>query len=90
MMVIYMRHATTGGTKVAISEAEATEDERHGWARYSPGALLTPAAPEPIYTDDINQLRKQWSAKFGKTPHHKKSVETLKKELTNDDGTGAY
>lgn len=50
-MVIYMRHSLHG-TKVAIAEAEAAYDEKHGWERYDAGALLTPS--EPV----LNELAK--------------------------------
>ena len=33
-MVIYLRHPKHG-TKVAICEAEAVQDEKNGWERYS-------------------------------------------------------
>lgn len=33
-MVIYLRHPKHG-TKVAISDGEALEDEKNGWERYS-------------------------------------------------------
>ena len=31
--------------------------------------------------ENIEQLREQYSAKFGKAPHHKKSAATLQSEL---------
>jgi hypothetical protein len=43
-MVIYLRHPVHG-TKVAIAEAEALEDELNGWVRYT---LDTPASSEPV------------------------------------------
>ena len=43
-MVIYLKHAVHG-TKVAISDAEATEDAKHGWTVYTPG---TPKVAAPV------------------------------------------
>lgn len=35
MYTIYLRHPRHG-TKVAISDMEASHDEEHGWVRYNP------------------------------------------------------
>ena len=35
-MVIYLKHPVHG-TKVAIAELEAEQDEKNGWVRYTPG-----------------------------------------------------
>jgi hypothetical protein len=43
-MVIYLSHPVHG-TKVAISEVEATADEKNGWSRYNPD---TPAEAAPV------------------------------------------
>ena len=93
MAVIYMKHKQHG-TKVAISEDEAKNDEKNGWERYQVGALLTPteaplidasiakAVSElPATPDELSALRTQYAEKFGKKPHHKKGTETLRKEL---------
>jgi len=42
-MVIYLSHPVHG-TKVAISEVEAVEDENNGWSRYNPDTT-TEASP---------------------------------------------
>jgi hypothetical protein len=42
-MHIYLKHPN-GGTKVAIAEAEAKQDERLGWQRFDP---VSPS-PNPI------------------------------------------
>ena len=44
-MVIYLKHPVHG-TKVAIAELEAEQDEKNGWVRYTPG--------EPV-----NELRRR-------------------------------
>lgn len=82
MPVIYLSHQTHG-TKVAICEDEALHDEKCGWVRYNVGTLLTPieAAPVVEYVEDVQELRDLWEQKYGKKPHHKKSIETLRKEL---------
>jgi len=47
-MVIYLSHPLHG-TKVAISEVEAVEDENNGWSRYNPDTPPEAApAPEPV------------------------------------------
>jgi hypothetical protein len=38
MYAIYLRHPRHG-TKVAISELEASGDEENGWVRYNPDTL---------------------------------------------------
>lgn len=43
MTLIYLRHSKHG-VKIASLEAEAKNDEAHGWERFVPGA---PANPEP-------------------------------------------
>ena len=35
-MVIYLKHPVHG-TKVAIADLEAEQDEKNGWVRYTPG-----------------------------------------------------
>lgn len=86
MPVIYLRNPE-GGSKVALCEEEANYDEQNGWMRYNVGTLLTPASTAPVieYQEDIQELRDMWQAKFGKKPHHKKTAETLRKELDNDN-----
>lgn len=85
-MVIYLKH-DTHGTKVACSEAEAVYDESKGWKRYELASLLrassdaAPTVTPAIAQPDIEMLRAQYAAKFGAKPHHKKSVDTLRREL---------
>jgi len=88
MAVIYLRNKE-GGSKVAIAEEEAIEDEKNGWMRYNVGTLLTPASAAPVteYVEDIQELRDLWEAKHGKKPHHKKSADTLRKELGDGNST---
>ena len=47
-MVIYLSHPVHG-TKVAISDVEAAEDEKNGWSRYNPD---TPTEAAPV----VNEL----------------------------------
>lgn len=79
MAVIYLKHSKHG-TKVACSEAEAKADEEKGWERYQLAALLIPGFSTPE-THSREALAKEYFERFGKKPHHKKSVETLKAEL---------
>lgn len=87
-MVIYMKHPIHGN-KVAMCDLEAETDEQNGWERYELGAMLTPKEPIPIveYVENIEELRELWKSKFGKKPHHKKTAETLRKELDHGDST---
>lgn len=81
MAVIYLRHEVHG-TKVAIAEEEAQADEKKGWKRYQLAAILKPSSDKkPEETEELTRLRADYEAKFGKAPHHKKSIETLKAEL---------
>lgn len=83
MAIIYMRNPQ-GGCKVAIAEEEAVEDEKNGWVRYNPATSLAPVSPAP----DLDDLRDLWKAKYGKMPHHKKTAETLRKELEDVNSSG--
>jgi hypothetical protein len=87
-MVIYMKHPKHGN-KVALCDAEAKADEKNGWERYQLGVLLTPVevVPDVEYVESLEDLRGRWESKFGKKPHHKKSAETLRKELDHGDST---
>lgn len=88
-MIIYMRHERHGN-KIAMCELEAQQDEENGWTRYDAGALMTPEEPAPVveYVETIEDLRERWEQKFGKKPHHKKTAETLRKELGDGNSTG--
>lgn len=46
---------------------------------------LDEAAGDESPPDDLDDLRAQWEAKFGKKPHHKKSVNTLREDLNDGD-----
>lgn len=93
MAVIYLSHPIHGN-KVACMDLEAEADEKNGWKRYNPGTLLTPVKAAPVVEAkfptleeaEIDVLRELWAKKFGKAPHHKKSAEKLRQELTNGDG----
>lgn len=92
MAAIYLRHSRHG-TKVACSEMEAEADEKEGWSRYSVAAILQPSTDAPvelpqaivtgadIESSELAELRVEWETKFGKRPHHRKSVETLRFEV---------
>ncbi len=72
-MVIYLTHPKHG-SKVATSEQEATYDESNGWSRN-----VTQATGEVL--KDREELTKQYVDKFGRKPHWKASVETIRGEL---------
>lgn len=59
-MVIYLRH-DIHGTKVAISDTEATEDEANGWKRFKLSDYVTSPQVESIRDkwekEELNQLR---------------------------------
>ena len=53
-MIIYLRHERHG-TKVAISDLEAEQDEKNGWVRYDP----TPLQSVPVaQIEEERQKRK--------------------------------
>lgn len=85
-MVIYLKHAKHG-TKVACMEEEALADEKNGWERYSVDDVkaldsFAERVLQPrIENMALYMLRQDYQAKFGKKPHHKKTVEILKQEL---------
>lgn len=54
-MVIYLKHEKHG-TKVAIAEEEAQEDEKHGWVRYTLGGKQEDQAVE-AEDKPVNALR---------------------------------
>ena len=68
---------------VMVSTGDVVEFE--GWlaekAKENPNYRLLDES-EP---DDLDELRAQWKAKFGKKPHHKKSANTLREELSDGD-----
>lgn len=85
MAVIYLKHERHGN-KVACSEEEAKADEKNGWTRYS--VSVAEKQPEPVAKPvdpqlwaERSALVEQYKEKFGKKPHHKKSVEVLRVEL---------
>lgn len=82
MSVIYMEHPRHG-RKVAIAEEEAVFDEKNGWIRYSLTADVRnkPVVDDFSMTTELDEVRKSYAAKFGKPPHHKKSLASLKAEL---------
>lgn len=82
-MVIYLRHPRHG-TKVAVSNEEAVADEKNGWTRYQAGALLTPEEPAPENKAEFSEdedLRARYVIKFGAPPHHRKTLDTIRREL---------
>lgn len=86
MSVIYLKHPMHG-TKVAVLEAEAVADEEKGWERFSLDAKVEITDPKElppgavVVTSERDSLVTKYAEKFGKKPHHKKSVETLRAEI---------
>lgn len=64
-----------GGYHNAL-EHEVEAMKKDGWVieDYKPPVKVQKVA-------EIDELRVQWENKFGKKPHHKKTAETLLKEL---------
>lgn len=87
-MVIYLQHPKHG-TKVACSDEEAKEDEKVGWTRYSVNTPIVAvvlstavhAVEQPETWGERAALVEKYKERFGKKPHHKKSIETLRSEL---------
>lgn len=88
MPVIYLKHPRHG-SKVATCEEEAVLDEENGWQRYDVAAVLKSDAELPkveitgpqIEDAERDEYRKRWEEKFGKPPHHRKSLSTLRAEV---------
>ena len=83
-MVIYMSHPVHG-TKVCTSEQEAVFDESNGWKR--DGKKEIPAVEKSDISIEREELTKQYVEKFGKKPHWKSSIETIKEELCQQPST---
>lgn len=49
------------------------------------GYSVTPIAEKPADDADLQAAREMYEEKFGKKPHHKKTLETLYKELGLSD-----
>lgn len=81
-MVIYLTHPVHG-TKVATQEAEAVYDEANGWKRTSINEI--PAIEQSESSIEREQLTKRYVEKFGKKPHWKSSIETIKSELEKEE-----
>jgi len=45
-MVIYLKHPTHG-SKVAVSEQEASLDKKNGWSVYDPTVKISKPGPKP-------------------------------------------
>lgn len=88
MPVIYLKHPIHGN-KIAICDEEAVADEENGWERYSLASLVSRSkeierveiSGDEIDQADKEELKKRWEEKFGKPPHHRKSLETLRAEV---------
>lgn len=57
--------------------------ELDGW--FAEKAKVNPNYRQLDEFGDLDELRAQWEAKFGKRPHHKKSAATLREDLSNGD-----
>lgn len=79
-MNIYLRHPQHG-TKVAICDLEAKADKLNGWAEFDPYEEKVEPIPEKEKRPELEVLREEWEKRHGKPPHHKKTVEGLRKEL---------
>jgi hypothetical protein len=80
MAVIYMQHPKHG-SKVACSEAEAKYDEEKGWKRSATVTAAVASTASAVVVDEKTAVIEQYKAKFGKAPHHKKKLETIRAEL---------
>lgn len=58
-MHIYLKHSIHG-TKVAISDMEASADEKNGWVRYNPE---TPSASEEAAPVNTLGLKRKYTRK---------------------------
>ncbi len=89
-MVIYLSHLVHG-TKVATSEMEAVADEANGWKRFNVANIPAIEVPEklidPTIAAEREELTKQYVERFGRKPHWKSSIETIKEELCQPPST---
>lgn len=79
-MNIYLKHQQHG-TKVAICDLEAEADKLNGWTPFDPYEKEPDVVPAKEERTELEVLREAWEKRHGKPPHHKKTVEGLRKEL---------
>lgn len=73
-----------GGQMVKTGDVVEIDGPLAAKAKANPDYRVCDESQEtPVEMDD---LRAQWEAKFGKAPHHKKSAKTLLEELNGDQG----
>lgn len=77
-MVIYLTHPVHG-TKVAISEEEAIYDEGNGWQRFV--SSPTEKVNFESFVPERQVLADEYFKRFGKKPHWKMNIESLKEAL---------
>lgn len=81
--MIFLEHPQHG-THIAYSDIEVAACEKNGWKRRE---ILTARKPAPAEAVEIaapdgrEVLVEAYRQKFGKKPHHKLSVESLKAAL---------
>lgn len=73
-----MIHPRHGVTHAVGSEIEW--NMKNGWVIEEEPITKKPLPPVDT-TQDLEQLRTKWQAKFGSKPHHKKTAKTLQNEL---------
>ena len=79
-MTVRMRHPKHGFTHTG--DGVSVDDlKRHGWVVDTPVKAEQP----PVLKEQVD-IKEQYKAKFGKFPHHLKSLKTIMAEL-NDNGS---
>jgi len=76
-MQIHLTHPKHG-SKIAYLEAEAENDEKHGWVR---GEIKKPEVKKEVEEEIETGLVEQYEEKFGKKPHHRMNKSTIEAAL---------
>jgi len=79
-MPIFMTHPEHGATHVG--SGEVAEHEKNGWKQDTYDNWMAPKRiVKKTDLEEYLDLRAKYEQKFGEKPHHKKSAESLRKEL---------
>lgn len=69
--------------KITKEQAELNNSQKDAYKLRYVNDTAKPSTNDGVDMDELNELKTQYEAKFGKKAHHMKSIETLKEELLN-------